>query len=149
MAKQPQPVIAQKPRPTTTKFIHASRHFILNPENRVRHDLVDGYDILKTCRTLGVDLKPEGTILSLKEAGKRASEVMAKVALAKAKGLAKAPAKTPAKVPAGAKKGQDISSEHSTDVSAQQLAGHVKAMSRESPDGSAKHAPQGLSLIKK
>jgi hypothetical protein len=109
----------------TTKFIHASRHFILNPENRVRHDL------------------------SLKEAGKRASEVMAKVALAKAKGLAKAPAKTPAKVPAGAKKGQDISSEHSTDVSAQQLAGHVKAMSRESPDGSAKHAPQGLSLIKK
>jgi hypothetical protein len=100
-----QPVIAQKPRPTTTKFIHASRHFILNPENRVRHDL------------------------SLKEAGKRASEVMAKVALAKAKGLAK----IPAKIPPAAKKGQDISS--------QQLAAHVKTMSRDSP--------QGLSFIKK
>jgi len=73
---------------------------------------------MKKNKTLGVDLKPEGTILSLKEAGNRASEVMAKVALAKAKGLAKAPAKIPPKTPA--KKGQDISSD--------QLAAHVKAM---------------------
>jgi len=106
MANQSQPVISQKPRPTTTKFIHASRHLILNPENRVRHDL------------------------SLKEAGKRASEVMAKVALAKAKGLAKGPAKAPVKVPpAGAKKGTEIGPDQSTEVSARQLAAHVKAMS--------------------
>jgi hypothetical protein len=211
MAKQT--VIAQKPRPTTTKFIHASRHFILNPENRVRHDpkayeekqvcesckqekpyvefnkifgmkasepldkkyskvcklcfkkkstlnfvyryidksdktdiekaqlklqadkciLQDGLDILRTCRTLGIQLKPDGTKLSLKEAGKRASEVMAKVALAK--GLAKSPIKVPPKVPA--KKGTDISSDQSTEsldappgqVSARQLAAHVKTMS--------------------
>jgi len=36
MAKQT--VIAQKPRPTSTKFIYASKHYVLNPENRIRHD---------------------------------------------------------------------------------------------------------------